>query len=83
MTCSIDGVEFDLSNPINKYWYSKFKKSILKNNVKISVVTICTRLRYNRFNYIFPPSCSSALVFDSKQYHDLASGSHLQPNFLA
>jgi hypothetical protein len=29
----IDGIEFDLSRPINKYWYSKFKKSMLKDEI--------------------------------------------------
>jgi len=33
MSYIIDNIAFDLSNPINKYWYSKFKKDLMKNRV--------------------------------------------------
>jgi len=32
-TYTIDDVQFNLSNPIDKYWYSKHKNMIMKNNI--------------------------------------------------
>lgn len=30
----IEEIEFDLSRPVNKWWYSKFKKDLLKNRTE-------------------------------------------------
>jgi hypothetical protein len=35
---TIDGIEFNLSNPINKHWYSKCKKSLIKNDPLLTSV---------------------------------------------
>lgn len=29
----ISNIEINLSNPINKYWFSKHKKQLIKNNI--------------------------------------------------
>jgi hypothetical protein len=52
----IDGIEFDLSRPINKFWYSKFKKLMLKNEIEyIQRILEDTRdknkIKYSPFYY--------------------------------
>jgi hypothetical protein len=42
MTYIIDGIEFNLSNPINKYWYSKFKKSLIKDQTNNFIKIVLT-----------------------------------------
>jgi len=51
MTYIIDDIQFDLSNPINKYWYSKFKKSILKNQINYIKNIICDAKNKNKILY--------------------------------
>ena len=34
MSYQVDGIVFDLSNPISKFWFSKHKKQLTKNNLE-------------------------------------------------
>jgi hypothetical protein len=51
MTYIIDGIKFDLSKPINKYWYSKFKKSILKNKTDYILIVLSDVKNKNKIKY--------------------------------
>jgi hypothetical protein len=51
MTYIIDEIEFDLSKPINKYWYSKFKKAILKNQIDYIKSVLSDAKNKNKIKY--------------------------------
>jgi len=47
----IDEIEFDLSKPISKYWYSKFNKSIYKNNTEYIKMVLEDAKNKNKIQY--------------------------------
>lgn len=47
----IDDIEFDLSRPITKYWYSTIKKSLLKNNIGFIRDVLADAKNKNKIKY--------------------------------
>lgn len=64
MSYCIDSVQFDLTQPVNKYWFSKYKKSLLKNQTAYLKRVIDDAVRNNHVTY--SPQYYSCAKFISK-----------------